>query len=144
MALADVVIATNETFRQRALTQGGKAPEDVFVVRNAPDPSVFRPVAPDARIRSLAPHIIGYVGLMGRQDGVDVAIQALALLAQRRRLARAVRRRRGRARRRAQAGGRSGNPRPRELLKAMSPIEPVSSSSLLLATSVCHPNPETH
>ena len=81
MALSDVVIGTNETFRAIAIARGRKRPEDVFVVRNGPDPAVFKPVSPDPALRSLAPYLIGYVGLMGRQDGVEEAIRALAVLA---------------------------------------------------------------
>jgi glycosyltransferase involved in cell wall biosynthesis len=82
--LADVVISPNESFRRIAIDRGRLAPEDVFVVRNGPDPSVFRPVPPDPAIRGMAAHILGYVGLMGSQDGVLEAIEALGLLARRR------------------------------------------------------------
>src|SRR5215467_5727113 len=34
---SDVVIATNNSYRQLAIERGGLAPEDVFVVRNGPD-----------------------------------------------------------------------------------------------------------
>ena len=81
MALSDVVIGTNETFREVAITRGKKRPDDVYVVRNGPDPTVFRPVMPDPALRALAPHLIGYVGLMGRQDGVEDAVRALGVLA---------------------------------------------------------------
>jgi glycosyltransferase involved in cell wall biosynthesis len=84
MALSDVVIGTNETFRSLAISRGRKDPEDVFVVRNGPDPALFRPVPPDPALRGLAPYLIGYVGLMGRQDGVEEAIRALSVLARRR------------------------------------------------------------
>ena len=49
----------------------------MFVVRNGPDPTVFSPVPPTAGLRALAPHVLGYVGLMGSQDGVLEAIDAL-------------------------------------------------------------------
>jgi glycosyltransferase involved in cell wall biosynthesis len=79
-ALADVVISTNESFRQIAITRGGKRSEDVFVVRNGPDIDVFRPVTPDPGLRKGAEHLIGFVGLMGAQDGVLEALHALAHL----------------------------------------------------------------
>ena len=77
--LADVVIATNESYRRVALTRGRKDPGDVFVVRNGPDMDRFRPQsgAPRAGGRS---YRIAYVGMMGPQDGVDQALQALAIL----------------------------------------------------------------
>ena len=82
--LADVVIATNETFREIAVSRGRMNPADVFVVRNGPDPTVFRPIAPSAAARGEAPHLIGYAGLMGAQDGVLEAIEALGILGRRR------------------------------------------------------------
>jgi len=83
-ALADVVISTNESYRKVARTRGHKRPEDVFVVRNAPDLSQFRPVAPDEALLADHPYLIGYVGVMGPQDGLDHAIRALAELRSRR------------------------------------------------------------
>jgi glycosyltransferase involved in cell wall biosynthesis len=82
--LADVVIATNESFRRVALTRGQKQPEDVFVVRNGPDPAVFRPVSPDPDLRRGKRHLIGFAGVIGPQDGVEVALDALAVLRERR------------------------------------------------------------
>lgn len=84
MALSDVVIGTNETFKRAAILRGRKRPENVFVVRNGPDPDVFRPVPPDPSLRALGSHLIGYFGRMGRQDGVEDAVYALAALASRR------------------------------------------------------------
>jgi glycosyltransferase involved in cell wall biosynthesis len=83
--LADVVIATNESYRRVALTRGRKRPEDVFVVRNAPDLDRLRPVPPTLELKRGLPHLLVYVGMMGPQDGVDVAVRALAHLADRRR-----------------------------------------------------------
>jgi glycosyltransferase involved in cell wall biosynthesis len=79
-ALADVVLATNESFRRVAIDRGKKRPEDVFVVRNGPDASVFRPVPGDPAIRAGVPYVIGYVGVMGLQDGIIEALHALAAL----------------------------------------------------------------
>ena len=75
--LADVVISANESFRLIAIERGRKSPDDVFVVRNGPDPAVFRPVTPDASLAHGAEHLIGYVGRMGVQDGVFDALDAL-------------------------------------------------------------------
>lgn len=83
-ATADVVLATNESYRLVALTRGRKRPEEVFVVRNGPDLRRFRPLAPDPELKRGRPLLIGYVGLMAPQDGVDHALRALARLGQRR------------------------------------------------------------
>jgi glycosyltransferase involved in cell wall biosynthesis len=77
---ADVVITTNESYRRIALERGKQRPEDVFVVRNAPDPAQFRPVEPDESMKRGRPYLITYLGEMARQDGIDGALRALALL----------------------------------------------------------------
>lgn len=82
--LADVVVATNESFRRVAVERGGKDPDDVFVVRNGPDPSVFRPVPADPTLGKGARYTIGYAGLMGSQDGLLEAVEILAALRDRR------------------------------------------------------------
>jgi glycosyltransferase involved in cell wall biosynthesis len=82
-SLADVVIATNGSYRDIALGRGGKRPEDVFVVRSAPDLTRFRAVEPDLSLKRGRPHLIAYMGVMGPQDGIDHALRALATLAAR-------------------------------------------------------------
>jgi glycosyltransferase involved in cell wall biosynthesis len=83
-AAADVVMATNESYSRVARTRGHKRPEDVFVVRNGPDLRRFRPAIPDPSLRRGKPLLIGYMGVMAPQDGVDHALRALALLGERR------------------------------------------------------------
>ena len=83
-ATADVVLATNESYRRVALGRGRKRPEDVFVVRSAPDLERFRPVPGDPSLRRSKRHLIAYLGVMGPQDGVDHALRALAKLRVRR------------------------------------------------------------
>lgn len=73
---ADLVIATNETYRKIAITRGKKKPEQVFVVRNGP-PLSFCPTPIDAEIAQRAQFIIGYLGTMGPQDGVDYWLRAI-------------------------------------------------------------------
>jgi glycosyltransferase involved in cell wall biosynthesis len=82
---ADVVISTNESFRRIAIERGRKRPQDVFVVRNGPDLSRFRAVAPDPELKRGKAHLLAYAGVMGHQDGIDHALRALAALAERRR-----------------------------------------------------------
>jgi glycosyltransferase involved in cell wall biosynthesis len=82
--LADVVIATNESYRRIALTRGRKHPEDVFVVRSAPDLSRFRAADPDPALKRGRRYLLAYLGVMGPQDGLDYAVRALAALRRRR------------------------------------------------------------
>ncbi|WP_157248878.1 glycosyltransferase family 4 protein [Nonomuraea typhae] len=78
--VADVVIATNESYRQVALTRGRKRPEDVFVVRSAPVVERFHQVPAEPALKKGKPHLLCYLGVMGPQDGVDYALRALAKL----------------------------------------------------------------
>ncbi|QDQ09175.1 glycosyltransferase family 4 protein [Streptomyces spectabilis] len=77
---ADIVIATNESYRDVAVSRGGKRPEDVFVVRSAPAIERFQPVPPEPELKRGKPHLLCYLGVMGPQDGVDYALRALAKL----------------------------------------------------------------
>jgi len=84
-SLADVVIVPNDSYRRIALMRGKKNVSDVFVVRNGPDPRTFRPGPVDLRLKDGKPHLLAYVGSMNAQDGVEYAIQALAVVAAERR-----------------------------------------------------------
>ncbi|MDQ1034739.1 glycosyltransferase involved in cell wall biosynthesis [Streptomyces sp. V3I8] len=77
---ADVVLATNESYRDVAVRRGGQRPQDVFVVRSAPQTDRFRPVPPEPELKRGKPHLLCYLGVMGPQDGVDYALRALAKL----------------------------------------------------------------
>jgi glycosyltransferase involved in cell wall biosynthesis len=88
--LTDVVLSTNGSYKQVAVERGGVAEDRVFIVRNAPDPSRFRPVAPDEALKRGRKHLLAYVGVIAPQDGVDYALRALALLRERRRDWRAI------------------------------------------------------
>jgi glycosyltransferase involved in cell wall biosynthesis len=78
--MADVSLATNGSYARVAVERGRLDPEDVFVVRNGPDLTRFRPVPADPAWRRGRAHLISYLGIMGPQDGVDHALRALAAL----------------------------------------------------------------
>jgi glycosyltransferase involved in cell wall biosynthesis len=80
-AWSDVVIVVNECFRKIAVGRGGKAREDVFVVRNAPTVDSFRGVRPDHSLKCGAKYLITYVGMMGPQDGIDILLRTVRNLA---------------------------------------------------------------
>ncbi|MEV7009740.1 glycosyltransferase family 4 protein [Streptosporangium sp. NPDC051022] len=77
---ANVVISTNESYRDIALTRGGKRPEDVFVVRSAPAVERFYRLPVEESLKRGKPHLLCYLGVMGPQDGVDYALRSLARL----------------------------------------------------------------
>ncbi len=82
-ATADVVIATNETHRTVALTRGHKRPEDVFVVRSSPSRDMCAGlVRSGSGTSSDGTPVVGYLGVMGEQDGVDLLLRAAAYVTQ--------------------------------------------------------------
>jgi glycosyltransferase involved in cell wall biosynthesis/peptidoglycan/xylan/chitin deacetylase (PgdA/CDA1 family) len=75
---ADRLIATNQSQNAVQIERCGADPRRCYVVRNGPN-ELFNPeIQPLDEYRIPAKIIIGYVGLMGVQDGVDYLIRALA------------------------------------------------------------------
>ena len=79
-ATADIVISTNDSYREIALSRGRKRTAEVFVVRSAPDLQRFRPTEPERGFRRGRPHLVGYVGVMGPQEGLDHLLRAIDLI----------------------------------------------------------------
>lgn len=72
---SDVVISTNESYRDLAIVRGGLRCENVFIVRNGPDWATFRPVAPNLDLKYGKPYLVGYVGTMSVQEGLDILLE---------------------------------------------------------------------
>jgi glycosyltransferase involved in cell wall biosynthesis len=73
---ADHVIATNDSYREIAMTRGGKRATDVTVVRTGPDPQRLKPGQADVELRRGRRYLAAYIGVMGPQDGVDIVVRA--------------------------------------------------------------------
>ncbi|MGH8686973.1 MAG: glycosyltransferase family 4 protein, partial [Burkholderiales bacterium] len=73
---ADVSIATNESYRRVAIERGGMPPERVFVVRSGPSLERMKVLPPDERLKRGRRHLVGWVGVMGRQEGIDYLLRA--------------------------------------------------------------------
>ena len=77
---ADVVISTNESYRSIALTRGGVRSEDVFVVRSGPDLNRLVVSQPDPKWKNGRQNMVGYVGVMGDQEGIDLLLEAVRIV----------------------------------------------------------------
>ena len=73
---ANHVIATNDSYREIALTRSGKKPGDVSVVRTGPNPDKLQRGPEDAGQRRGRRYLAAYIGVMGPQDGVDIVVRA--------------------------------------------------------------------
>ncbi len=77
---ADHVIATNDSYRAVAMGRGAKRADEVTVVRTGPDPDRLRRQPPDPVLRRGYRFLVCYLGVMGPQDGVDIALHAAQLI----------------------------------------------------------------
>jgi glycosyltransferase involved in cell wall biosynthesis len=71
---SDVVIATNASYRGLAMTRGHISPDDVFIVRNGPDLETFKPVPANPALKHGKDYLVGYVGTMSDQEGLDILL----------------------------------------------------------------------
>lgn len=83
-ALADVSIATNQSYRTIALERGRMKPDRVFVVRSGPNLSRVRSLPPNASWKKGRKFLVGYVGVIGKQEGLDLLLESIRHIRQRR------------------------------------------------------------
>ena len=74
---ANHVIATNESYKKTEMQRGGVPEEHITVVRNGIELDRARNAEPERALVEKEKTIIGYVGVMGFQDGVDYLLRAL-------------------------------------------------------------------
>jgi len=83
-ATSDLVIATNESYKETAIRRGWLAPDDVVVVRSGPESGRFVGLAPDPALKRGKTFLVAYLGVMAPQDGVDFLLRAARILLERR------------------------------------------------------------
>jgi glycosyltransferase involved in cell wall biosynthesis len=80
---ADHIIVTNESYRRIAMSRGRRRPGSVTVVRNGPELDRMSRRRARAELKDGRAYLCCYLGTMGPQDGVDVALQAVHQLVRR-------------------------------------------------------------
>ena len=73
---ADISVATNDSYRRIAIERGRMAEERVFVVRSGPSLERMHILPPREALKRGRRYLVGYVGVMGRQEGIDYLLQA--------------------------------------------------------------------
>ena len=76
---ADISIATNRSYKEIALRRGKKKSEDVFIVRSSPiaeNIERFIPKTSEGTLKNRKKYMVGYVGVMAKQDGLDYLLRA--------------------------------------------------------------------
>ena len=67
---------TNESYRRIAIERDGMKPERVIVLRSGPRLERLKQLPPDPSIRRGYPYMVGYLGVIGQQEGVEYILQA--------------------------------------------------------------------
>jgi glycosyltransferase involved in cell wall biosynthesis len=78
--IADVSIATNESYRRIAIERGRMDPGRVFVVRSVPNLDRVWEMPADASWRRGRRHLVAYIGVIGAQEGIDLLLEAVSHL----------------------------------------------------------------
>jgi glycosyltransferase involved in cell wall biosynthesis len=74
-SFSDAVMVTNNSYKQLAVTRGHVAADNLFIVRNGPDPERFKAIAPNSALKEGKNYLVGYVGTMNVQDGLDILVE---------------------------------------------------------------------
>src|SRR5262245_1222490 len=80
LKLADITIATNESYKQIQIERANKNASNVFVVRNGPNQMRMTSAAPSVRLKGMNKSILCYIGSLNPQDGVDYLLRSLRRL----------------------------------------------------------------
>ncbi|HEY4109084.1 glycosyltransferase family 4 protein [Puia sp.] len=84
-ATANYSIATNESYRDIAINRGKMKPEKITVVRSGPKLSRLKPTTGNIKYKKGRDYMVGYVGVIGAQEGLDLLLDSIKLIVDRRR-----------------------------------------------------------
>jgi glycosyltransferase involved in cell wall biosynthesis len=79
-ATADFSIATNESYREIALRRGKMAEDKVQVIRSGPKLDRLKLLPPDDQFRKGRKYLVGYVGVIGEQEGLDLLLESVKVI----------------------------------------------------------------
>lgn len=74
---ADVIIATNESYKKIEIERSLVNPEKIFIVRNGPDTNVMKQMEPIAELRNENKTILCYIGSINFQDGLQYLLDVI-------------------------------------------------------------------
>jgi len=74
--VADISIATNNSYRSIAIERGKMAEDKVFVVRSGPSLERMKIIPACPELKHGKNILVGYIGVMGQQEGIEYLIDA--------------------------------------------------------------------
>lgn len=78
--IANYSIATNESYKEIAIRRGKMKPEKVQVVRSGPKLDRLTLGAGNDSYKKGKKYLIGYVGVIGEQEGIDLMLESMSLI----------------------------------------------------------------
>ncbi|MFW6015724.1 MAG: glycosyltransferase family 4 protein [bacterium] len=73
---ADMAFVTNQSYKKIAIERGNMNEESVFVLRSGPNLDRLKIQPPKKQIKKGKKYMIGYVGVIGQQEGIDYLLDA--------------------------------------------------------------------
>lgn len=77
---ANYSIATNESYKEIAIRRGKMRPDKVQVVRSGPSLERLRLLEPYPEYKKEKKYLIGYLGVIGEQEGIDLLLESIKIL----------------------------------------------------------------
>lgn len=77
-------IATNESYKEIAIRRGKKKAENVQVVRSGPKLDRLKLLDPDKQYKKGRKYLVGYVGVIGEQEGIDLLLESAKYIVEQR------------------------------------------------------------
>jgi len=75
--VANFSIATNESYKEIAIRRGRMKEEKVQVIRSGPKLDRLKIVPPDKAYCNGRKYLVGYVGVIGAQEGIDLLLESI-------------------------------------------------------------------
>jgi len=76
-ATADYSIATNESYKEIAIRRGKMDETKIQVIRSGPKLDRLKLLAPDKKFLNGRKYLVGYVGVIGEQEGIDLLLESV-------------------------------------------------------------------
>ena len=77
---ANYSIATNESYKEIAIRRGKMPPDKVQVVRSGPKLDRLEPGPGNTKYKKDRSFLVGYVGVIGEQEGLDLLLEAAKII----------------------------------------------------------------
>ena len=77
---ADFAFVTNESYKKIAIERGGMDPDKVIVLRSGPRLERMRIQDPKPEIKRDRRYMVGYVGVIGQQEGIEYLLEAARII----------------------------------------------------------------